>query len=460
MGLTRWKWNKDRMTIGAPERSDAPAEGSTSTPDCIAEPVFGRRNIAIAASLFAVALLVLFAFQRAIHMPLFGVSDAPHYIYQAESFLHGRWDLDLKPTATDVVVVHGKDYIVYPPFPALLLMPFVALFGLRTSDIFLTAVTSAFSLPLLFLLFEQARFNGLTRRTWVGNSLLAILLYFGSINLFLSLGGTMWFQAQVTCFTFTVLALLAGLRGRYALAAALLGCAFFSRATVAFGFLFIFYLAWQGRDRCFERFVAALRAGKPDWGAVPWRRLAPAAAVTAAVALLFLVRNAIVFGAPFNSGYDILIHQHYPVVTTGAFNLRYIGPNLIANFFDFPRVTFLGPFDRHPTIDMLNGGDGLSVFFTTPLFLLLFWRNRSPSLTRAALWVVIGLVVVVVLLFHAAGWFTFGARYLYDAYPFASLLLAHGEARVDWRFVSLGVIGIAINVAGAAQFWAVHLAHM
>lgn len=448
------------MNVSTPAPLDVTASDAASNSQEYSAPVFGRRNLANAAGLFALALVALFALQAAFHIPISGVSSAPHYLYQAESFLHGHWDLDLPPTFTDVVQVNGKDYIVYPPFPALLLLPFVAVFGPHTSDILFTAVMSACGLPLLFLLFEQARFNGLTRRPWVGNSLMAILFYFGSLGLTLSVGGTMWFTAQVVCFTFTLLALLAAFRGHYALGAALLGCAFFSRATVLFGFLFILYLAWQGSDRGFERFFATLRARAPDWTVIPWRRLAPAVTVTAAVALLFFIRNSLIFGSPLNSGYDNLIKQHYSVVTTGAFNVRYIPSNILANFFDFPKVTFNGPFDRHPTIDMLNGGEGLSVFFTTPLFLLLFWRNRAFSMTRAALWVVVGLILAVALLFHAAGWYEFGARYLFDAYPFAFLLLALSDARVDWRFELLGFVGIVINVLGAHQFWTSGIIHL
>jgi hypothetical protein len=97
---------------------------------------------------------------------------------------------------------------------------------------------------------------------------------------------------------------------------------------------------------------------------------------------------------------------------------------------------------------------------TTPLFLLLFWRNRTFSAMRVALWTVIGLVVIAVLLFHAAGWYQFGARYLYDAYPFAFLLLALNDEHIDWRFVALGLLGVAINLLGAHQWWTGHIIHL
>jgi hypothetical protein len=425
-------------------------------------PVLGRHNLMVVVVLFFIALGSLFALQKDFHIPIFGVSSYPHYLYQAESFLHGRWDLDLSPRVTDIVVLRGKDYIVYPPFPAILLMPLVAIFGLSTSDILFTAVLSAINLPLLFLLFEQVRALGLTRRRWTENVIIALFCYYGSINLWLSLGGRMWFTAQVTCMTFTLLALLVAFRRHFAWGGVLLGCAFFSRATVALAFPFLFYLAWQdaGAQHLIERFIASLRARKPDWSMVPWRRLLPLAAVTLGIVALFAIRNAIVFGTPLETGYDVLIQQRYPVVTTGPFNVSYIPANIIANFFSFPHTSFTGPFDRHPLLDMVNGGVGVSVFVTTPLFLLLFWRNRTFSAMRVALWTVIGLVVIAVLLFHAAGWYQFGARYLYDAYPFAFLLLALNDEHIDWRFVALGLLGVAINLLGAHQWWTGHIIHL
>jgi hypothetical protein len=69
-------------------------------------------------------------------------------------------------------------------------------------------------------------------------------------------------------------------------------------------------------------------------------------------------------------------------------------------------------------------------------------------------------MVIAILLFHAAGWYQFGARYLFDAYPFAFLLLALTDARVDWRFAALGYFGVLINILGAYQFWTGAIPHL
>jgi hypothetical protein len=418
--------------------------------------VFGRRNLVVAAVLFATALLTLVGYQARFGIPIIGVTEASHFVYQADAWLHGRWDVALPPGSLDTAYVHGKVYILYPPFPALALLPFVTLFGLRTSDVLFTAVCSALNLPLIYLLFEQVRAAAFTRRLWLENLILAVLLYFGSISLWLSLGGRMWFTAHIVCLTCTLLSLLLAFRRRFGWAAVLLGCAFFTRATLVLGFPLLLYLAWQSATdgTRLRRFAASLWARRPDWAAVPWRRLAPVLGVLAATLALYMWRNLALYGSPLETGYDIVLRQQYHAAKDGLFSVNAIPANVVADFFSFPRVIFAGPEDRHPLLDMLNGGIAVSVWVTTPLFLgLILWRNRAVSPLRVALWATVAAIVAALLPFHEAGWAQFGARYLFDTYPYAFLLLALNDQRVDWRWALLGIVGIVVNVLGAHQFW-------
>lgn len=426
-----------------------------SSPSRADAPIFSWRNLIMATTLFCVALFTLVTLQLLFGISPFGVSSAPHYVYQAESFLRGRWDLTPPEPLHDSITLHGNIYIVYPPFPALVMLPFVAMFGAHTSDIFITAVISALNLPLMYLLFEQARFNGLTARSPRENLLISLLLYFGSINLFLSLGGAVWFTAQIICMTCALASLLLAFRRRYGWSAVLMGCAFFTRATLALGFPLILYFAWQdaGADPSFERFVRSLWSRKPVWNNIPWQRLIPPVAVFLSVVALYLLRNALVFGSPLESGFGIQAQQNYPQITHGIFSISYLPRNLIVYFFDFPRVAFADPFALKPRIDLIGDGIGISVFVTTPLFLFLFAKNSRVSGLRTTLWITVALIVIQTLLYSGTGWYQFGARYLFDAYPFAFLLLALNERKVDWRFIALGLFALLINAAGARQFW-------
>jgi hypothetical protein len=53
-----------------------------------------------------------------------------HFVYLADAFLHGRLGLSGSGASlAEVVNYQGNFYVVYPPMPAVLLMPFVAVFG-------------------------------------------------------------------------------------------------------------------------------------------------------------------------------------------------------------------------------------------------------------------------------------------------------------------------------------------
>src|SRR5262245_30441069 len=75
-------------------------------------PALGLRNVTVAFVLFSAGLLTLFSFQTRLHIDIAGVSPAPHFVYQAQSFLQGRWDIKLPSDITDVVMLDGKSYMV------------------------------------------------------------------------------------------------------------------------------------------------------------------------------------------------------------------------------------------------------------------------------------------------------------------------------------------------------------
>src|SRR6266550_759175 len=51
------------------------------------------------------------------------------FFYLADAFLHGRVWLDVRLGYQDVIVRDGHIYVPFAPFPALALLPIVAVFG-------------------------------------------------------------------------------------------------------------------------------------------------------------------------------------------------------------------------------------------------------------------------------------------------------------------------------------------
>lgn len=423
--------------------------GAASTVETASSPppAQRRRTLVFALFLFALALVCLMIASIKVGLQPFGSSNN-HFVYQAQSFLEGRLDIP-HFTHEDIILVNGKYYIVYPPFPALVMMPFVAIWGMGFSDILFVQVCSAINIALLFWLLETLRVSGRSSRTFQQNFALSFFFFFGTINFYLSLGGTMWFTAHILAATCTLAFLLLAFKRRYVLSALCLGCAFLTRAPAIAGLPLLLYLLLEDHEPL--KTWKTLRA----WARhVPWRKLALALTPLFAALLVFLARNALAFGSPWETGYTLLIQQLYPKVHYGVLGPHYIWSDFVANFLNFPTFSFNDAFDISPRVDMLDGGIGLSVFATTPIFLFLFFvRNRQPSALRKVLWVVVGIIVVATLLYHAAGWFQFGSRYLFEAYPYAFLLLALSEIEFTWRFYVLGVVGVVVNFLGALDFW-------
>ena len=76
-------------------------------------------------------------------------SLAPHFVYLAESLLHGHLDLVHVPEPPyDLTRFDGQWYVSFPPLPAILMLPLVAVRGLAVSDIAFSVVLGAFNVSL------------------------------------------------------------------------------------------------------------------------------------------------------------------------------------------------------------------------------------------------------------------------------------------------------------------------
>src|SRR5215470_14543248 len=116
-----------------------------------ADRLLSQPNLVIAGCLFLGGLVVFVLLDIACGINPVAPSTNPYFTYQAWSWLHGRWDITVPGDQTDLITLNGKLYSIYSPFPAVLLLPFVALVGTNVSDVFVTIVVSSSNLTLLFL---------------------------------------------------------------------------------------------------------------------------------------------------------------------------------------------------------------------------------------------------------------------------------------------------------------------
>jgi hypothetical protein len=374
-------------------------------------------------------------------------SQAPHFVWQADAFLHGQLHLTTRPpNLNDWVFDKGRWYVSFPPFPAVLMLPFVAAAGLGLNDVTFTLPFAAANVALLYLFLRriQQREGG-TRSEW-DHAVFALLFGFGTLAWSCSIRGEVWFTAEVVGVTLTLLYLHAALGAQHPVwAGAALACGSITRTPIAFSSVF-FLLELLSDGGPLDR--ANLRAAFRD----PQRRdrmaknLALFAIPLVAISIPVAWMNQARFGNPFEFGHSHLYANRVnpDIRTYGLFSFHYLPRNLSSAFLLLPRIQ-LNPLrlDYDP--------NGMSLFVTTPLFVLLFFpRQRSRLWTP--LWITTAAIALPAFFYQNNGWQQFGFRFSLDYTPYLIILLAISGRPLDGVFWLLAAAGVAVNAWGAAAF--------
>ena len=86
--------------------------------------------------------------------------------------------------ASQIVSRSAIRLVSFPPFPALLMLPFVAVWHLAFNDVLFTALWAGLNPMLLFLLFRALRARGLSRRSELDDLWLTAMFGVGSVYYF------------------------------------------------------------------------------------------------------------------------------------------------------------------------------------------------------------------------------------------------------------------------------------
>ncbi len=393
----------------------------------------------LAAALFAGSLALLAAFAG---HHLLETSAAPHFIYQAAAWLACQLHLTQPPpNLNDWARIGERWYVSFPPGPALLMLPGVALLGLDFPDVAFTVLFAGLNVALLFWLLERLREADESRRSRGEDAALALLFAFGTVSFYCSIRGEVWFTAEVLGVTATCLYLLAAHRARRPLLAGLAwSFGAITRAPLLFSGLFFLLEVLAGGDELGRRWRE--RATWTDPGR--WRKVGLFAAGAAPLLLLAALLNQARFGSPFDFG-----HAHFwnnrvnaDIQRHGLFSLHYLGKQLHAAFTRLPHLAS-GRLAYDP--------EGMSLFLTTPLFAWLLWPKERPRLHRI-LWLTVAATALPGFLYQNTGYVQFGYRFSLDYTPHLFALLALGGRPMDWRFWTAGLAGVAVNTWGALAF--------
>ena len=347
------------------------------------------------------------------------------YAHQADAFLQGR--LYLTERLHDVAKYQGRYYVPFPPFPTIVLLPSVALFGL--------AHTKATLIATLLTLINFYTFSRLLKRLDVADGLLPWLV----AALFMGTGywltvvwsHEVWFFAHVVAVTCMLLSLNESMAsGRGAVAGLFLGLAILSRQMSFYSAIFLAVALWTNANHS-ERRDKLIQLGL--------------FALTASLCVaMYLVFNHLRFDNAFKTGYAYLGVTGFlkeRLHTYGLFNPIYLIHNLTYMFVQGPHFIFDGdilPRKMDPF--------GTSLTFASPFLLTAFWSNLKKPL-RVAAWSTIALALLHMSMYYANGWAQINTqRYALDFIPLLMLLVASSVHRIDKRlFKGLIVYSIALN---------------
>jgi len=379
-------------------------------------------------------------------------AELDYFVPLADAFLHGRLDLaEHPPWLNELVPFDGRWFVVYPPMPAIVLLPLVLLLGPELDQAGVSILLGAITVALTWLV---GRGLGLGERR---AALFGFLFGFGTIFWYSAQAGSSWHFAHVCATFFMFLAIIAVQRDSSPLVIGLLlGAAALSRLpTVLAVPFFAAWLAYRHSDQYVPGMpFGALRGRRPPfWQARLDRPAVLRAGTLAAIGLalplgLYLLYNLARFGSPFQAGYEWIpgLLQEYQY-RHGFFSYHNIGRNLYALLLTPPRQV-----EQFPYIQPANLG-GLSILLTTPVFL---WslRSRNPDWFNVGAWSAVALILIPVLLHADPGGSQFGYRYALDFYPFLLLLTMRAlRTRISFEALIAIVIGVLINAWG---MWAIY----
>ena len=410
-------------------------------------------------ALFAICL-VTFAFfssQRFLRQ-----SAAPHFVYQAQAWLEGRLDVDpeVLPNLEDWACVReiggakvrcqgpvrpgDRWYVSFPAFPALLMLPFVALHGYQFNDTSFSVMTGALAIAFFFSLLRFLSHEREIDRSRRENVALALVLAFGTVFFYCTIRGEVWFTAEVIGVGLTALYLRNSVRARRPLLAGL----FFSMATLTrtpllfAGTFFVLEALFPEPESRLQQLRSLPRRWEPVL-----RKLGLFAIGAAPLALLAAAYNDYRFGSPTEFGHRFLYNNRVnaDIDRWGLFDLHYLARNLEAAFLKLPQIQ-LDP------LRISYDPNGLSLLLTLPLIVFLFvpreqWRIQLP------LWLTVAACALPGFFYQNTGYMQFGFRFSLDYTPYLLVLFAASGWRLRNRWVQSAIaLGVLVNFWGAVAF--------
>jgi len=351
------------------------------------------------------------------------------YAHQAAALLQGRLDIGQK--LYDVALFGDKYYVPFPPFPAIVLLPFVALWGVAgTKVIYIAIAISAISAVLFVRVMDKLGVQDFRQTLWLGAAFFLGTAYWSMVRN--SYG--VWFFAHTVAVCCMLMAIgLALGRGTGVLVGLCVGLAFLSRQLSIFSAPFLAVVLWRHAR------YTTLRAR-----VINLMGFGLALGVCGAIYLWF---NWARFGNPLDTGYAYIplfgiLEQR--VERYGLFNWRYVPFNVVYMFLQGYHVVFGPPGNLKP---MGTDPFGTAITFASP-FVFAALRAKWDTWLKWAAWLSIGLILLNQLLYYNNGSMQWNAqRFTLDFMPILILLIALGLPQINPKLWKGAILyAVALNV--------------
>lgn len=342
-----------------------------------------------------------------------------------DSFLHGH--LTISHNFIDVAVFDGQYFSPFPPFPAIVTIPFTLLFGAENvNSVAICVLISFISIYCIVWLMNKLEVPD-EYRIWI---LIGYMFGTGYWYTLITSHHVSGFNHIVSTalLLLSVVELLS--KKRAWLLAVLIGCSFLSRQmTLFYSVFFILYFFFfnTGNKRIKDAFIYSITL-------LPF-------------VILYMLYNYYRFNNPLDAGYGYL--DYIPVFRAridqhGLFSPHYIPYNIYHLFLKGPDILFKGDdMQRISGIDRV----GTSLIFASP-FVLVALKAKCNQWLKVCLWVAIIVVMLGGLLYFNNGADQINTqRFSLDFLPLTLVLICYGCISMPrWLFRGMVIFSVCLNI--------------
>jgi hypothetical protein len=320
-------------------------------------------------------------------------------------------------------------YLYFGPFPSIILMPFVKLFGKEFPQVLIGITSLILSFIASYKISRTVKFN-ITDSLW-----LSLFLVFSTVLLASGLINITAYQVEVISVPLLLFAIYEYLnKRRFLLIGVFLGLAVFTRIFLLL--TLIFFILEFLQKRISKREIVLL--------------LIPVIFLTS----LYGLYNQRRFHSFFETGINYSISlKTFPLnsnLSYGMFSPIHIPANLYSLFIMPPEPLLQNNTGFTLKFPFLKVNPwGLAIWYTSPLFLVLFYKFKKNKYTKSLVVTIITLLLPL-LMFYSIGFSQYGYRYTLDFLPFLFLLLLFSLkeklTRIDLALITIGVIFNAVYI--------------